>query len=449
MKWKRWIAMLLVLLMLCGCAAPVAEYDPIPKETPFYEEEDLPGIGNIYITCDNPNLVGVLDWEALTEVKENYSEGTMRVEWADGDLEEEEIKIKVRGNSSAEVAKKSYTVKFEGKTDLMQMGKAKKWALLADPFDKSLMRIGLAFEYAEALGLPFVSQYRICKLWLNGEYRGIYIAMETIDEGKNRIDIDMENGDAILECDLNRVEEDVTYITAEPDMRFQINEPEEPTNRQEEKIENYLHKVYKAVASGDHTKYEKWIDVDSFVNYYIFHEVVKDVDFGEFSTRYFIRDGKLYAGPPWDMDLSMGNVSRFVDEPKYYRYHNIKGYGNGSEDSTEGLWVLGNYYEELLKDEYFCELVKARWQEVLPVTQNLFMENELGDSLMDRYLAAYGEDLLTNYSAEDAAWPIAVQEGTYADQSVASDYDGNVEELRMWLTDRVAWLDAELGTAEE
>ena len=360
-------------------------------------------------------------------------------------MDEQEVKIKVRGNSSAEVAKKSYTIKFEEKTDVMDMGKAKKWALLANPFDKSLLRVGLAFDYAEALGLPFVSKFRYCKLWLNDEYRGIYIVMETIDEGKNRIDIDLDNGDAIFECDLNRTEEDVSYITAYPDIRMQINEPEETKNREQEKFEDFLYDVYEAIASGDHTVYEEIIDIDSFVNYYIFAEVVKDIDFGEFSTRYFIRDGKLYAGPPWDMDLSMGNVSQSVTEPKYYRYNNTYGQGNSSNDSTQGLWVLGNYYALLLQDMYFWDLVCARWQEVLPITQNLYAANDLGDSLMDRYLAAYEDDFLTNYGPDGAGWPIEYQEGMYANQTVAGDYDGDVEELRTWLTKRVEWLDTQFS----
>lgn len=445
MKLKRVIALLLVLVMLCGCAGgKTVEYDPIPEETPFFEEE-LPAMSEVHITCGNPNLVGVLDWESLMAVKENYSDATVRIDAEEGAVDEQEVKIKVRGNSSAEVAKKSYTIKFEEKTDVMDMGKAKKWALLANPFDKSLLRIGLAFDYAEALGLPFVSKFRYCKLWLNDEYRGIYIVMETIDEGKNRIDIDLDNGDAIFECDLNRTEEDVSYITAYPDIRMQINEPEETKNREQEKFEDFLYDVYEAIASGDHTVYEEIIDIDSFVNYYIFAEVVKDIDFGEFSTRYFIRDGKLYAGPPWDMDLSMGNVSQSVTEPKYYRYNNTYGQGNSSNDSTQGLWVLGNYYALLLQDMYFWDLVCARWQEVLPITQNLYAANDLGDSLMDRYLAAYEDDFLTNYGPDGAGWPIEYQEGTYANQTVAGDYDGDVEELRTWLTKRVEWLDTQFS----
>lgn len=454
MQTKRITALILaVLLLFTGCSAQKTVERPPEKITPFYEDE-LPAIANVYINCDNPDLAGVIDWTALTAVKENYSKGTVRVEWEEGDITEQDMEIKVRGNSSAEVAKKSYTMKFKEKTDFMNMGQSKKWALLASPFDKSLMRIGLAFEYAEALGIPYTSKYRFCKLWLNGEYRGIYVAMETIGEGADRVDISLKNGDAIFECDLNRTEADVTYIQTEPGMRLQINEPEKPSGFQVGGFESFLYTVYTSVKTRDYTVYQEVIDVDSFVNFFIFHELIKDVDFGEFSTRYYIKDGKLYAGPPWDVDLSMGNVSQFYSEAKYDRYHNkpavgtLPGYGTQSGDSTEALWVLNNYYQLLVQDTYFRDRVRARWQEMKSVTDNLVMDNELGTSLMDRYLELYGEDLRTNYSADGANWQIAIQEGAYADQSVGLTYEENVEELRTWLEKRIAWLDTQFGVVE-
>lgn len=454
MKTKRITALLLVLVLLfSGCAAQSREERKPQPVTPFYEKE-LPAVSNVYITCDNPNLSGVIDWTDLTVVKETYSKATVRVESEELGLEEQDVEIKVRGNSSAEVAKKSYTLKFKEKTNLMNMGQAKKWALLASPFDKSLMRIGLAFSYAEALGIDYTSQFRYCKLWLNDRYMGIYVAIETIGEGADRVDIDLKGGDAIFECDLNRTEADVTYIQTEPGMRLQINEPEKPTGFQVGGFESFLYNVYTSTKTRDYTVYQEVIDVDSFVDFFIFHELIKDIDFGEFSTRYYLKNGKLYAGPPWDVDLSMGNVSQFYTESKYDRYHNkpavgtLPGYGTQSGDSTEALWVQGNYYQFLVQDTYFRDRVRERWQEMKAVTDNLVYENELGPSLLDRMLEAYGEDFLSNYSADGANWTLAIQEGTYADQSIPLTYEENVEELRTWLEKRIAWLDTQFGPTE-
>lgn len=441
MKLKQIAALLLALvLMFTGCASAQGgtsthkSSSAATSVTPFYKEE-LPAMGNIYLTTDG--IPGDI-----------YQEASIRVDWEESSLEEQTVQIKLRGSSSKQVDKKSFNIKFAEKTNLMKMGEGKKWSLLANPFDKSLMRIGLAFEYAQALGIAYTSEFRYCKLWLNDQYMGIYIAMEPIGDGEDRIDIDVTSGDAIFECDMDRWEDGASYMTAYPDIRMQINEPEAPTLDEVRGFESYMYAVYNAVATRDYTVYGEMIDIDSFVNFYIFNEVVKDIDFGEFSTRYYVKDGKLYAGPPWDMDLSMGNVSQVYDDSKYYRYHNRNGYGDQSEDSTQELWVTGNYYGMLMQDAYFRDCVYARWQEMLPVTQNLVMENELGDSLMDRYLAAYEEDFLSNYGPETTGWSISNQEGTYADQSLALDYAGNVEEVRTWLTKRIAWLDTQFGAIE-
>lgn len=438
MKTKRVAALLMAALMLLGGCSTTptdkSEKDKSAVETPFYEAE-IPTMGNVYLTT-------------AKEIDDEYSKADIKVEWEDGSLEEQQVKIKLRGNSSKSSEKKSYTVKYEEKVSFMDMDSGKKWALLGNPFDKTMLRVGLAFEYARALEIPYVSQLRYCKLYLNDEYMGVYIAMEPISDGKGHIDVDIDNGDAIFECDKDRIEEDKTYITAYPDIRMQMNEPEEPTDEQALEFEDFLHDVYDAIESKDHTEYEKLIDVDSFVNFYIFNEVVKDIDFGEFSTRYYRKDGKLYAGPPWDMDLSMGNVSRIYDDPKYHRYNNRLGYGNDSEDSAQELWATGNYYGLLMEDSYFHDLVCERWQEVLPITKNLIEANDLGDSLMDRYLEAYEEDILSNYGPENTGWSVWYQEGTYADRSLAIDYDGNLDELRDWLERRIEWLDEEFNKGE-
>lgn len=417
-----------LLFTLSGCSNSVSEVES--------DAGELPTMGNIYLTTDGND-----PWE--------YTQAQIAADWDNSMLAKQSVAIKLRGNSSTQTEKKSYNIKFTEKQNFMGIGQGKKWCLLANPYDKSLLRISLAFEYAQALGLPYVPDFRLCKLWLNDEYRGIYIVMEPIGDGADRIDIDVQAGDAIFERDVDRTDEGKTYITAPGNMRFQINEPETPTAEQLENYADFLSAVYDAVQTHDHTVYEKLIDVDSFVNFYIFEEVVKDIDFGTFSTRYFIQDGKLYAGPPWDLDLSMGNVSQVYWEEKYSLYHNKMGYGTESRDSTEGLWVQGDYYAALTQDEYFMELVRARWQEIKPVTDNLVQDNDLGKSRLDLYLETYEEELRSNYSEDGAGWTVWLQYGEYADQSIPIDYDGNVEELREWLTKRIAWLDMQFGTVEK
>lgn len=415
--------------------APAPSQTTAPTQTTASTKPEAAyAIGDIYITADH----------ALSG---EYSEASVRVELEGLDIPEQTVKIKHRGNlSQTGSEKKSYNIKFEEKVSFLGMEEGKKWSLLADPFDKSLLRPVLAFEYAQALGIQFTSQVRLCRVWLNGEYRGVYTAVEPVDAGKNRVEINIDAGDFLYERNFNpeRTEADITYFKTAHGLRFELNEPETPTEAELDAILAVLNPIESAIRSLDHTRYEQVVDVESFVNFYIFHEVVKDVDFGHYSTRYYVKDGVLYAGPPWDFDLSMGNVSDTYGEITYFQYHNSGEYGDGSGDSTRGLWAkTKDFYRWLCQDEYFMEQVRLRWQEVKAITENLVTENQLGISRIDFYLENAGEVLQSNYS--EAGWPVDSPVVGQEYNHPADTYLGNAELLRQWLTDRIAWLDGEFG----
>ena len=398
-----------------------------PVETAFT-------VGDVYITADH-------------ELSGEYSEASVRVEMEGHSLPEQKVTIKHRGNLSQQYAsKKSYNIKFKEKVSLFGMEEGKKWSLLADPFDKSLLRPILAMEYAQALGIPFTSQVRLCRVWLNGKYRGVYTAIEPVDVKTNRVEIDLDAGDFLFERNYNdiREEEGVTYFKTNYGLRFELNEPEVPTQEQLDAVKTTLNAIEAAIRTLDHTQYGRYINIDSFVNFYILHEVCKDVDFGHFSTRYYVSGGVLFAGPPWDFDLSMGNVSETYGEKVYKRYHNQGEYGNGSGDSTQNLWNTDkDFYRWLCQDPWFMEQVKLRWQEVRLMTENLATENALGISRIDFYLEKAGDILESNYS--EAGWSVSSQGVNLAYDTPAKTYLGNVDILRQWLQKRIAWLDGELG----
>jgi hypothetical protein len=255
----------------------------------------------------------------------------------------------------------------------------------------------------------------------------------------------------MLERNFGRVEEDVVYIVSPGGMRFEFNEPEEPDEVQQAQCYQMLADAEEAIFSEDHTVYEKYIDVDSFVNFYIFHEMVKDVDFGQYSTRYYFKDGVMYAGPVWDLDLSMGNVSGEKNEEKYDLYNNLveeEVFDPDYGDSSSGLWVsAADYYYWLCRDPWFMSRVQQRWQAVRPVTENLTTANELGESVIDMYMEAHGEALESNFmeGAEEPCWMVNVPSHVSEWHQPADTYEGNVEILRQWLVKRAAYLDTQFG----
>lgn len=409
----------------------------VPTEPPTEPVTEAPAepfrMGDIYIST-------------TVSLTTEYQQASVRIDFGEDSLQEQTVAIKHRGNSTEKYSdKKSYNIKFQDKVSLLGMEKGKKWCLLADPFDKSLLRPILACDYAYSIGIDVTSQAKLCRVWLNGKYQGVYTAMEPVDDGKRGIDIDLENGDFLFERNFNdkRTEEGVTYFSTAYGMRFELNAPETPTDAQLAQIKDTVNALEAVIQTKDFAQYSKVINVESFVNFYIFQELVKDVDFGHFSTRYYVKDGILYAGPPWDLDLSMGNLTKNHWEDTYMEYHNMSGYGDGSGDSTHGFWANEkDFYRWLCQDEQFMKLVAKRWAQMKPMTDNLVQANELGLSRIDWYLENAGEILESNYTSEGAGWPLSYKLVSLEYDEPAKDYIGNVEILRNWLIGRIAWLDA-------
>ncbi len=97
--------------------------------------------------------------------------------------------IKGRGNSTWTHDKKSYNIKFKKKTDFLGMGKEKKWTLLGNDVDPTLIRNVCGWTLAEKSGLRYTSDFRYVDLYLNGIYRGNYIICDSVEVGEDRVDI--------------------------------------------------------------------------------------------------------------------------------------------------------------------------------------------------------------------------------------------------------------------
>ena len=169
---KRTLALILALTALFSflcipTAANAAENSTVPK---------------IEITTDAGNGLSL-------EKADGYVGAHIKITDADGSMTDDAITLKVRGNSTAmeHVTKKSFNFKFAKKTEVLGMGKGKKWAMLANCFDPTLLRNYLAFDLAQELGLPYTSQQRYAELWLDGSYRGCYTVYEPVQEGRDRV----------------------------------------------------------------------------------------------------------------------------------------------------------------------------------------------------------------------------------------------------------------------
>ena len=408
---------------------PTSTCTPTPTLTPTPTPEPTPiEVGKIALYTSDVN-------------KEEYTDGTISI---DG-LENVPIKVRWRGNSSTWMKKKSYNIKFTDKIDLYEMGEGKKWCLLATAYEKSLLRTPLGLWYANQIGLPYVSEFRFTELWLNDSYKGVYLLTEPVEDGKSRVDLNLNKGDFLIECSTIREDSDKCYVTTNAGFKFELNEPESPSNSDKQFIEDTLNQIETAIMTKDYDTYKDYIDVESFVNYYIFEELTKNVDFGRLSTRYFCKDGKLYAGPPWDLDLTMGNVSVTHEESIYRKYNNY----NTSMDSTEGLWVNDvTWYKWLCEDSYFLQLVRDRWNELYPITRSLAYDEDDKSSRIKFYVDTYGSYLEKNYMSKSdggAGWVVGKQSLLIDYDYPADTYLGNLHQLREWLPKRISSLHNEFN----
>lgn len=319
------------------------------------------------------------------------------------------IKIKLRGNSSLFFDQKRFTfetVTSEGKAndvELLGMPADNDWVLLAPYNDISMMRDAFAFDMWNNMG-HWAPHTRYCEVVMNGKYIGVYTLCEKIKRGKNRIDIAKLTSKDTTGIDITggyivRVDppdegeksftSDVPGImnTAAGGMfggfgggmggfgggfggratvTWTILYPKasKMTDKQQEYIANYVNTVEKVIQSDEFADpvngYAKYIDVESFVDYFIHTELSLNADGLKRST-YFYKTkqnedgtgGKLHAGTVWDYNLAYGNCN-------FAKANNIEAwvYEGSETNPTPAMW------KRLTEDPAFMAKVKARWKEL-------------------------------------------------------------------------------------
>lgn len=338
-----------------------------------------------------------------------------------------DLKIKGRGNSTWGMPKKPYKLKLNSKSSILGMPADKEWILLANYSDKTLMRTSVAFEWSRRLGLGYTPRSQYVELVLNGVYQGNYLLVEQIKIAPDRVNVtplaatdiagDAVTGGYLVELDQRR--DETVVITTSRNIPYALKEPSDARPEQIAYIRDYLQTSEDVLNSGLYADpvdgYEKYIDVDSFVNWYLLSELFKNQDAAAFSSIYFYKDRnkKLVIGPAWDFDLAAGNVN--YSDAQY----------------PEGWWIRTGspWYSRLFQDPVFENRVKARWRA---------LKAEQIDTLAD-YIdrTAFGLQLTQerNFSLWQIlniyVWPNAVVTGSYS---------GEVAYFKQWLNSRINWL---------
>ena len=292
--------------------------------------------------------------------KEDWIEGaTMSIVNAGVQNYEGTTSIRGRGNSTWGMPKKPYALKLDSKAEILGMPKHKRWVLLANWMDRTLMRNAVAFEIARATGLAWTPRGKFVEVVLNGEHKGTYYLCEQIKVDKNRVNItEMESTDIsddaitggyLMELDtyfdevnkFKSAREELPYMFKEPDEETLVTEQLEYMQKYINDLEELLY-TYSRLSAHE---YEEYMDVDSYIDFWFVQELADNEECWHPKSTYMHKDrgGKLTAGPVWDFDW--GTFTS--DAPSY----TIKG---------------ALYYNRLFLDKAFKARVKERWTGLKP-----------------------------------------------------------------------------------
>jgi len=321
--------------------------------------------------------------------------------------------IRGRGNSSWWNAdKKSYRLELSEKTSLLGMHEDKNWCLLANHFDKTMLRNALAFKMSRMSKLDYTPSVGFVEVYLNGSYEGVYLLCETVRASGHR-----EDADFLVEIDVRAAEQDNPWFEI-PGMRPVV--VKDPDNISSEDL-NYLKALIQdadnTLMSDNYlngsTGYRTIFDVESFVDWYLINEIARNNDAVLYTSCFLHhnRGGKLVMGPVWDFDIAFGNVN-YNDNWK-----------------TEGLWVANtHWFQRMLSDPYFLSLVKKRFQYFYDNRQELYDFIDVNANALNLYI-----------DKNERRWH-SLATKFWSNNETYDNYWDYIESLKKWLEARFTWM---------
>lgn len=397
----------------------VVSDDDLAAEDELARKQSIP-----VVSIETAGGAGIYD-------KTNYVRGTITISdpgklYSDVEEFSAPMGIRGRGNSTWGWPKKPWKVKLDEKAEILGMPADKEWALLANYADRTLLRNIVAMKLSEICGFSWTPKMRSVEVYLNNEYQGVYTLCEHKKVSSSRVAIDKKT-DFYFEIEENQDETTVWRTSMGVPMMF--SEPEVPTPEQFDYVRQLFNDFEKALYSDDVAAYEDYVDVDSFINYYIVQELTKNVD-GNFRKSTFLtkeQGKKLEMYHLWDFDLTLGNCGYFD-----WRV------GNGPQnffikDFASNCTPGDNWINLMMRDPAFLIKLKSRWDALMPQFEKIpeFIEQQA------LYLDQAQKRNFQRWSIlESVDWVMFPSLGSY---------EKEVDYLIDFYTDRLYWLDSAIN----
>ena len=331
------------------------------------------------------------DWE-MTAGQDNFmiynADGTSALTDKNGVLVNEPIlaSTRVRGNVTQQMPKKAFAVKMDKKHNVLDMPAHKRWVLLANWKDRTLMRNAVAFGIANVFkntlsgGISWNPSGQFVELVYNGVHVGNYYLCEQVKIDSNRLDIndpyDMEDAYSgnpkdygyLLECD-DAYDETWKFTTANyVPFLFKDDGNQAMLDYASAFVRDLEDKLY----AKNYTEAYKKMDLTSLVDFLLIQELMMNSEMKHPKSVYtYINDDKFYAGPIWDFDWNTLPVSSSYSEEGYTYttsmlsknkcYHKSSGYPSSPIKNSDKNYL---WYPMLVKDDTFKNLAAERWNAV-------------------------------------------------------------------------------------
>lgn len=350
---------------------------------------------------------------------------TLADEYVIDSVYERSAQIKGRGNWSWSFAQKPYTVKLDEGADLLGMGKAKKWVLVTVHSDKTMMHNYMTQKLAKNMGLYGTCDNEYVDVVCNGKYAGTYVLTEKIQLHENRVALKDDKG-ALFEIEMvyRHTCDNCVVLYEDPsdrsksihmrmieygkwDLENLSPSQLEWMNYFMPLLQEHINTVSALMQEGDLLELENYIDVDSFINWYLLNELTRNFDSAFVTSCYCFldEDNILYMGPVWDYDTCYGIQDAAYDSSRI-------------QDAPWFAYLMNNC-------EKFKELVDARWTEL-----------RKDNGVIEKFYNSIRD--VSNYISRSEI----LQHTLYPDSELLNvPYEEALEYFEAWLSNRLIWMD--------
>ncbi len=341
---------------------------------------------------------------------------------------------RLRGNASKDFPKKPYRIKFTSKHNVLGApANAKKWTLINNYGDKTLMRNQLAFELSRRLGMPYTPFCTYVDVLLNGEYKGTYQLCDQVQVHKQRVNItemkptdisgDALTGGYLIEADAYAGDEK-SMFWSQKGTSVTIKSPDEDEITTQQK--NYIKTCYDQMESN----WQEYLDLSTFLRHFLVGETSGNTDtyWSVFFYKHRLND-TIFTGPVWDFDIAFDNDYRT------YPINNKSDYIYRSGGSTVG-------YMRTLADEIVIRNTAAR--ELLKEIWGKAREGGLTEEYMMQYIDDQAAMLEQSQQLNFKRWNIMNQQ-VHMNPRTWGSYQAEVQNVKNFLSRRIQWMDNKVG----